>query len=287
MKIPKVSVIIPTYNRPELLKKAIQSVLSQTFQDFEIIIVDDGLEKRADDVIKKINDAKITYIQHKKSKGGSAARNTGIKNAEGKYVAFLDDDDQWLPKKLEIQMSKFENTQQDVGFCFSAVTNDFGGIQKKSDITPGINNLHELALKRFKGFLTVTLIIKRYVFEEVGFFDESLPSHQEIELMIRVTKKYKGLGINEPLVLVNMHPNHASIGKNIKKRIAGREMVLKKHSEEYKKYPKILSRHYFFLGLIYRDDKQYKEAKNAFKSAWETHFNLRYFIHYLYTLILF
>ena len=78
---PKISVIIPTHNRPELLKSAVGSVLNQTYQDFEIIIVDDGLDKRADEVINSFDDFRLKYFQHSEEKGGSAARNTGIKNA--------------------------------------------------------------------------------------------------------------------------------------------------------------------------------------------------------------
>ena len=89
----KVSVIIPTHNRPEYVGRAIKSVLNQTYQDFEIIVVDDGLEKRAEPVINKITDSRIKYIKHEQEKGGSAARNTGIRAAQGEYIAFLDNDD--------------------------------------------------------------------------------------------------------------------------------------------------------------------------------------------------
>src|SRR3989338_8677774 len=101
----KVSVIIPTHNRPELLKRAVKSVLNQTYKDLEVIVVDDGLEKRADETVNSFNDSRLKYIQHPEEKGGSAARNTGIKNSSGEFIAFLDDDDEWLPEKLEIQIN--------------------------------------------------------------------------------------------------------------------------------------------------------------------------------------
>ena len=279
--MPKVSVIIPTCNRPELLSRAIKSVLNQTYQDFELIVVDDGDEKLAEDVVRQFNNHRIKYIKHSEQKGGSAARNTGIKAAQGEFIAFLDDDDEWLPEKLEIQMTRFENTPREVGFCFSAVKNIYGDHEEDSKVKDGIDDCHELALRRLKGFLTVTLIIKRYVFDEVGMFDERLPSHQEPDLMIRVSKKFKGLGINKPLVRVSMSCSYEHVGGSIKRRIAGREIILSKYADEYEKRPEVLAYHYFQLGLWYRDDGQKNKAKEYFKKAWQTNFKFRHFFHYL------
>lgn len=100
-KIPTVSVVIPTYNRAHLVGRAIQSVLNQTYQDFEIIVVDDGSTDNTEEVVKSFNDPRIRYIRHDQNRGGSAARNTGIKMARGEYIAFQDSDDEWLPEKLE------------------------------------------------------------------------------------------------------------------------------------------------------------------------------------------
>lgn len=278
--MPKVSVIIPTHNRSELLKRAIKSVLNQTYQDFEIIVVDDG-DVSAEDVVKSFSESRIKYIKHKiPHKGGSAARNTGIKNSKGDYIAFLDDDDEWLPEKLEIQMSKLENTSDDVGFCFAAVKNIYDDKEEITEVPEGIDDYFELALRRLKGFLTVTLVIKKFVFEKVGYFDERFLSHQEPDLMIRVTKKYKGLGINQSLVKVNM-TKHGQIGSDLKRRIKGRKMILEKYYSEFKKRPKILAKHHFQIGLWYRDVGKYGQAKKNFKKAWKSNFKIRYFLHWL------
>ncbi len=98
---PTVSVVIPTYNRAHLVGRAIQSVLNQTYHDFEIIIVDDGSIDNTEDVVKSLNDPSIRYTRHDQNRGGSAARNTGIKMARGEYVAFQDSDDEYLPEKVE------------------------------------------------------------------------------------------------------------------------------------------------------------------------------------------
>src|SRR5690348_13147078 len=99
-----VSVIIPTHNRSDFLRNAITSVLNQTYQDFEIIVVDDGSTDNTSEVVANFSDERITFIRHDTNKGGSAARNTGILASKCDYIAFLDDDDEWLPDKLRKQM---------------------------------------------------------------------------------------------------------------------------------------------------------------------------------------
>ena len=88
MTTPTISVIVPTHNRPERVRKAVQSVLAQTFQDLEVIVVDDGMERRADAALQEIHDARVMYLQHDKNKGAAAARNTGIRAARAPYIAF-------------------------------------------------------------------------------------------------------------------------------------------------------------------------------------------------------
>lgn len=279
--MPKVSVIIPTYNRPELVKKAVASVLRQTYQDFEIIIVDDGMKERAKKSIEEIHDPRILYIQNEKSLGGGGARNVGIKAARGEYVAFLDDDDEWLPEKLETQMNAFEKSSSDVGFCFSAVLNVFDDKEENTSVEEGIKDYSEISFVRFKGFMTSSLVIRRKIFNEVGGFDPELPSHQEPELILRIAQKYKGLGINAPLVRMNAKSTHEHISSSLERRITGREMVLEKHKEEYARRPKILAKHYFWLGLWYRETKQYAKARECFKNSLRAQFTTRAFLHYL------
>ena len=103
---PKVSVIIPTYNRASLLQEAIDSVLNQTYTNWEVIIVDDASEDNTEKVVKAISDSRVHYIRHSQNKGGADARNTGIDNSQGDYVAFLDSDDIWEPTKLETQLDQ-------------------------------------------------------------------------------------------------------------------------------------------------------------------------------------
>jgi len=278
---PAVSVIVPTYNRPERVKEAVRSVLSQTFQGFEVIVVDDGIQTRAQQVINSFDDERVRYIKHERNKGGGAARNTGINAADGEWIAFCDDD-RWLPHKLETQLERIDSVAEEIGFCFSGAINTYeDGSSQRSSVDPaGVHDYHTIALRRFSGFLTPTLMIRPAVIESVGGFDELLPSHQEAELMIRATKEVKGLGIDEPLVKVSMDTPD-SIGSALSRRIAGREKVLSKHAEEFRSFPHVLANHLFQLGLWYRDSGKYRKAQSNFWRAFRYSRSLRHFLHFL------
>ncbi len=279
MFMPKVSVVIPTCNRPDLLSQAIQSVLMQTFQDFEIIVVDDGTESVAQ-AVESFKDSRIRYIKNIGVHGGGAARNLGIKEAKGDFIAFLDDDDEWLPEKLSIQMQRMVDTPSEVGCCVSGARIISESDEHINHVEDGVHDFADIVLTRFKGFLTSTLIVKREVFSSVGFFDESLPSHQEAELLIRITRKYKGFGINKPLTIMNMLP-HEHIGGDIYRRIRGKEMVLEKHTALFAAHPGKLAKQYFWLALWCRDAGERTKARHYFLRAFQLSGNPRYCIHWL------
>jgi len=208
MKNPTVSVIIPTYNRAHLIGRAIQSVLNQTFQDFEIIIIDDSSTDNTDDIIKEFQkkDERIKYIKHNKNKGGSAARNTGIKIAKGEYIAFLDSDDEWLPKKIEKQIKAMKILPFDIWggiYCgFYYIKNEKYRIVKA--IKKGILK-KELLNKELDIGSSSTILLTRDAINKIGLFDESFERHQDWEYLIRFFRYYKLYSLEEPLVKVYGH----------------------------------------------------------------------------------
>src|SRR3989344_2456358 len=107
-----ISIIIPTYNRAKLLRRAIESVLKQTFQDFELLVVDDGSTDNTNEVVMEYasKDKRVFYISQENSGGASRPKNTGIKTARGEYIAILDSDDEWMQNKLEVQLRHFEQS---------------------------------------------------------------------------------------------------------------------------------------------------------------------------------
>ena len=119
MNKPFFTVVIPTYNRAELLKEAIQSVFDQTFENFELIVIDDHSTDKTKDVVSSFHDSRIKYILNDHAKGGAGTRNAGIFRAKGEWIAFLDDDDIWLPKKLELQYKKIQEIDCTVGLIYT------------------------------------------------------------------------------------------------------------------------------------------------------------------------
>jgi glycosyltransferase involved in cell wall biosynthesis len=281
--IPNVSIVIPTHNRPELLKRALDSVYAQTYTDFEVIVVDDGDAPRAHDVLSGYRSRpNFVYLETEKDTGGSATRNVGIGHARGEYVAFLDDDDEWLPKKLETQIPLLKEASAKVGFVFCAVHNiHLDGRVETTPVNPDTRDYSTIALIRFNGFMTSGLIVRKTVFDDVGMFDESLPSHQEADLILRIAQKYEGIGLKEAYVNMRVSSLDDHIGGNIGRRIAGREMVLAKHTDIFLHHPDLCARHYFWLALRYREDGQYKKYVEACRTSLKHHWTLTVFGHYL------
>ena len=110
LSIPTISIIIPTFNRAHLLERTINSVLKQTYTDFEIIIIDDASQDNTKDIVQRFKNKNIKYLRQNENKGAPAARNRGIQEAKGRYIAFLDSDDEWVPEKLEKQLALFEKS---------------------------------------------------------------------------------------------------------------------------------------------------------------------------------
>jgi len=182
---PTVSVIIPTYNRAYLIGKAIKSVLNQTYQDYEIIVVDDGSTDNTEEIVKSFNNFIIRYISHGDNRAASVARNTGIKTCQGEYIAFLDSDDEWLPEKLDQQIKVFQDASSEVGAVYSEVIYmDENG--KNMNI-----KLHNS--KKAKGYIYEDLLVRNYVstsallikkecFDRAGLFDVSLNFHEDWDM---------------------------------------------------------------------------------------------------------
>lgn len=213
--MPKVSVILPTYNRAHLLGRAIRSVLDQTYQDFELIVIDDGSTDNTNEVVKSFNEPRIRYIRQELNRGPTVARNIGINAAKGKYIAFQDSDDEWLPEKLKKQMSIFEISPERIGVVYTGFYSIKCGRKKyipdkKVKIFEG-DIYQELLKKNFVG--TPAAIVRKSCFERVGMFNENLPCLEDWELFIRISKYYNFRFIDEPLLNAFFSPGSISTNR--------------------------------------------------------------------------
>lgn len=193
---PSVSVIIPTYNRPDFLRTAVESVLEQTFDDFELFVVDDG--SNVD--LELPEDPRCTLIHHEENKGVSAARNTGIRTSGAPLIATLDDDDHWYPEKLERQVEFFRNHPGEHAVQPQAIWYRNGEkIEQKEKHEKPDGWILPRALERCL-VSGSGVMIRREVFEQVGLFDQELPGCEDYDLWLRLGLHYPVRLIDEPLV---------------------------------------------------------------------------------------
>jgi len=205
MQLPHVSIIIPTYNRKSLLTKAIDSVLKQTYTNFELIVVDDGSNDGTYDLLKYYAFKLKTLAQT--NKGVSAARNLGIKAAKGQLITFLDSDDLWLPDKLKHQVAFFKHNPTAL-ICQTEeiwIRNGKRVNPKKRHQKPnGMIFEQSLALCLVS---PSAVMLRRALLDEVGLFDEALPACEDYDLWLRICWKYPVYLIDEPLII--KHGGHS------------------------------------------------------------------------------
>lgn len=281
-----VSVIIPTYNRAHLIERAIQSVLNQSYQNFEIIVVDDGSTDNTKEVVKKLQkkDRRIKYIQHNNKRGGSAARNTGIREAKGKYIAFQDSDDEWLPGKLEKQIEVFKRQPAEVGIVYSDMWRICGGEKiywNSPVIKPKDGAIYSQALDRFletgKGIGIQSAIVKRECFNTAGIFDESFRRFIDLDLFIRLSKYYYFYHINEPLV--NYYSTGKGISTNDKALIEAYELILKKYSSDIVKNKRTFAKYHYWVGnTLCQNDKMAQGRAYLLQSVKLYPLNIKYLL---------
>lgn len=212
---PLVSVIIPTYKRPDTLDRAIKSVLNQTYQNVEIFVVDDNnpdTEGRTLTIekMKEFEDnPKVHYIKQPKNMNGSVARNTGAWASKGEYIAFLDDDDEFLPEKIESQLKRFAELPEEYAVCYSRYYTVKPGGERHLAGETREGNQYLNALTRELSFQAGSnMLIKRKAFEDIKGFDESFLRSQDKEVVTRLLKKYKICCCQTPGLVAYMHFNH-------------------------------------------------------------------------------
>lgn len=226
-----VSVIMPVYNGEKFLSEAIESVLAQTFSDFELIIINDGSKDNSLNIIKECakKDSRIKVIDQE-NKGVSSARNTGINQSEGQFVAFLDCDDVWEKEKLESQISEF-NKNEKIKICgtWGIVINKNGEKIKDFNYPPLSNKKIKLSSVYKYPFITSSLVIEKKMLNLNNLFDEKIKLAEDYDFIIKYLYQHQAININTPLIKYRIHDNNSdsSISKKIKFKFSAVVMRLK------------------------------------------------------------
>jgi glycosyltransferase involved in cell wall biosynthesis len=234
-----VSVVIPAYNRAQTIVDAVSSVLNQTLSDIEVLVVDDG--SRDDTVARAqaIRDSRLRVIVHETNQGANQARNTGVAEARARLVAFNDSDDEWLPRKLELQLEALEARGRGFGACYCGMviygmTERIEHAGRAARYSPDrrlrcVEGDIYAALLRTSFVSTQTLVVETDLLREVGGFNVTLKSSQDWELALRLARETKFAFVERPLVLARLSPD--SISKERWNHARTREFVLSTHYE--------------------------------------------------------
>jgi glycosyltransferase involved in cell wall biosynthesis len=255
-------------------------VLNQTYQDFEIVVVDDGSSDNTEEIVQSLNDDRIRYIRHDENKGAAAARNTGIKAALGEYIAFQDSDDEWLPEKLEKQIRVFENVPAKA--CPDPTTKLRTWFNRRigvvySDMWRIQGNERKYWRAPVMGIGIQTVVIKRQCSDKAGGFDERFQRFIDADFLIGLSKYYCFHRIDEPLV--NYYVTPGSICTNNKALIRAIDLILEKHAGHIDKPERLLASYQYQIGNIFCQVGDPARGRGYLLKALKSYpLNLRYLV---------
>lgn len=287
----KVSVIIPAYNGEKCLERAVKSVLNQTFKDFEIIIVDDGSVDSTRNIVEKLieEDNRIQYLYQKNSGGPASPLNTGIGVSKGEVIAFLEQDDEWLPEKLQKQINLLESEDNlSIVSCGALIKNDTSSKQRIFNFEKEISSekWFKRMLENQSFFYNLsTLLIRKSAYKEV-YFDENLKVVTDLDFYIRMMPMGFG-AVGEPLVIYHSNKNSLSKGESSISTIARDfQYVFEKHKNIYESFTKARSLSFGYVGILFYCSNQRDEAWEYFKKSIKGYyFNFRLYFKIILLLV--
>jgi glycosyltransferase involved in cell wall biosynthesis len=212
---PTVTVVIPTFDRPLLLMRAVESVIRQTFQDFEIVVVIDGSDPATKEALERVGDPRLRYVENEQKVGGSEARNIGAREAKGRWIALLDDDDEWLPNKLVKQLEAVQSAEGEsllVTSQYICRASDAPDVVRPRRMPKPGEPIPEFMFDYLCYFQTSTFLCSKDLFLRVPF-DRSLPFFQDIDWFLRISHEadFQLIVVDEPLSIYYMPAGRASI----------------------------------------------------------------------------
>lgn len=228
-----VSVVLPTFNRAHLLGRAIDSVLSQTYSEFELIVLDDGSTDNTEELVRGYKDPRVIYVKESKCGSAAAAYNAGVRQASHALIAFQDSDDEWVVDKLEKQVKALSEGEPEVGLVYCDMMRILDDGREFYFCSPVVASdaIVDRATREYAAanIGSQTCLLRKDLFMEAGLFNENLPALEDLEFLIRLSRKVRFVKVAEPLVryyetegLMSNHTIHAQ----------ARSMLLKMYGKE-------------------------------------------------------
>ena len=276
--MPEISVIIPMYNREKSIRAAIESVLSQTFSDFEIIAVDDGSTDGTVDVVNSIHDERLRLIKLEKNSGAQAARNAGITVAKSPWIAFLDSDDLYLPDSLQIRYTHAVANNLEVVHSECLVRQDDSDKAKIFKTIPLSGHVYTDLLRK-PGPTFPALFVSKKALLEIGLLDSGIKAYQEWDTSIRLSKKFPFGYVSRPTFIYQISTTN-SISKNYDKGANAYLHIVNKYEDDIVKTcgPATMADHYAAAATMYHRARNKRDAKKYLRMAFQLNKKAKYYI---------
>lgn len=269
-----VTIVVPAFNRASTIEAALRSVQAQTYPNWEAIVVDDGSRDETIRTVERFahEDARIRLIRHAENRGAQAARNTGIRHAQGQWVAFLDSDDRWVPLSLQLRLEEATKHHVSVVHSEAYQTREDGSTALHG--VPAVEGWIYRELLCCPGPMFQCLLVTRRALQTIGGLDEQIVAHQEWDTAIRLAKQYRFAFVRSPTFVWDRR-SEETITKDKRRDARGYEQVVLKHAEAIFKYagPRVLSRHYAILAARYQRAGERTEAFRCLRRS--RHFDQR------------
>lgn len=287
---PAVSIILPTYNRAHCIRRSVDSVLNQTFTDFELIVIDDGSKDDTKQILESYKDPRLVHIHNTDNRGQTKRLNDGLRIARADLIAFQDSDDEWLPTKLEKQVTAMRGLPPEVGIVYTDKWRHEPGREKYHWRSP--SNMPEDGIifdraldDRVYNIGPQSVLIRKRCFDELGPFDERLTNFNDWEIFVRISRKYLFFHIQEPLVNYFVSPDALTrIGEY--KGIEAIEVLFDKYLPDLKRSPIVLARRAYWIGSYHMREGNVRKGRSFLWTAAKARpFNPRYVAAWLLSLL--
>lgn len=277
----EVTVLLATYNRAYCLRRAIDSILNQTFRDFELVVIDDGSTDDTEALVASYDDPRLTFIRHRENCGQARRLNEGIRASRAPYIAFQDSDDEWLPQKLEREVEVMRTQPPSVGVVYTNRWRyELDGrkyLWRSPHHRPEDGIIFDRALDDSVSFIgPQASLIRRECFDKAGFMDETLVRNKDWELFVRISKYYLFYHIDEAHANYFVsRDSYSAMGEMA--GIESLEKIFFKHLDEYRKNPPLLAKRAYWIGGYHMRDGHAVKGRSFLWCAFRAQpFNPRY-----------